>query len=100
MDAPKTVSRWRIVLWGSFAAFYLWMLVHSLIVGEVVIPKSHDHFQRSREPGGYWFGIAFYAAIAAFLIHCLLTTKPHPRQPPKPPDLTPRDWMGNPLDRK
>lgn len=100
MSDPKTVSRWKIGLWIGMAGLLLGMVAYGLIEGEVVIGRHHDHYLRSREPGGYWFGIAFYATLTGILIYSLLKAKPHPRTPRQPPDLTPRDWMGNPLDRK
>lgn len=100
MPEPKTIPRWKIGLWIVMAALLLAWIGDSLIEGEVVMGKSHTHYLRRENPGGYWFGIAFYSVILGILIHALLTSKPHPKKPPQPLDLTPRDWMGNPLDRK
>ncbi len=100
MSEPKTISRWKIGLWIGLTGLYAFIVYCSLADGDVVMGKSHTHYLRSEDPKGYWFGIAFYVVILGILVYSLLKAKPHPKTPQQPPDLTPRDWMGHPLDRK
>jgi hypothetical protein len=100
MNTARTAPLWRIVVgWCTIALLGL-ILIHGLIEGDVVWGKSVKvHYTRSRDPAAYWFTIAFQTFVLGFITHALLKTKPEIKEPPKP-DLTPRDWMGNPVDRK
>jgi hypothetical protein len=99
MDAPRTAPVWRIVVGWCVIALLGFILVHSLIEGDVVWGKSVKvHYTRSRDPGVYWLTIAFQSLILGILTYSSLKIKPETKEPPKP-DPTPRDWMGNPLDR-
>lgn len=100
IDDRKTAPLWRIVLgWGG-AAIYGLLIILCLSQGYVVVGKHEKvQYTRSHEPAMYWLVIALYLLVFGIVIHSLVNTKPTVAAPTKP-DLTPRDWMGNPLNRK
>lgn len=100
-NTPKTVSRWKYLSLWLGTIYLVWSLGYSLIAGEIAPSRFHPTlYTRSQDPAAYCTGIAIYALLLGLWIFGLLKFKPHPRQPSRPSDLTPHDWLGHPLDRK
>ena len=62
------------LFFGSAGAFILWVAYDGLRTG--VIGAKRSRYERSANPFGYWFYIAFYALIGTVVfgygVYCLL----------------------------
>ncbi len=101
MADRKRLSLWRLIVAWVLVVVLAAIWISFFADGYVVAGRSKIHYTRSADPVVYWLIMLWYGGMTGYFAYCLVRTKIAP--PPSAvvePDRTPRDWMGNPLDRK
>lgn len=101
MAEEKTSPLSRIVFGWVGTLLFAAIIAYSLIDGDVALGRhSRIHFLRAKDPLAYWLTESFYIVLLGCSVYYLARVKRAVAAKPVEPDPTPRDWMGNPVEKK